>query len=87
MYLVGNCLLVSYADNLHLVIRGSSLSTLENEGNAALKIIEEGAILNNIQIAINKNLCFTFGKPKNLKHLLFFKTYYRNLKNAKCLKI
>lgn len=43
MYLVANCLLVAYADNLHLVIRGSSLSTLENEGNAALKIIEEGA--------------------------------------------
>lgn len=87
MYLVANCLLVAYADNLHLVIRSSSLSTLEKEGNAALKIIEEGAIFNNIQISIDKKLCFTFGRPKNLKHLSFFKTYYRILKNAKCLKI
>lgn len=62
-----------YGDDLHLVSRGLSLSILENEGNAALKIIEEGAILNIMLISIDKTSCFTFGKPKNLKHPPFFK--------------
>lgn len=67
MNLGANSLLIAYADDLFLVIWDLLSSILEKKGDAMLKIIEEWAILNNMQIAIDKTSCINFEKPKNLK--------------------
>lgn len=75
------CTLVAYADDLLLIVKGTSRSQLEERGNAALKLILDWAIHNNIQISIEKSASLTFGKTHALKRDPIFKLNNVNIKS------
>lgn len=82
------CEIVSYADDVLLIIGGGSRALLEHRGSSAVAFVLNWALNNNLIISQEKSLAITFGKPSHpkLHRPPVFKFGNVNIKSTKLLK-